>query len=173
MSKWGFNWLFDEPRINYVGLRADILNYRLNKPAMILLYEIDDTRLSIGKLVKLLDSFHISYIVSNSLHGVHIIGLTPFSSFEEYGRAFDKLQFYFPELYCGGTLRLNSKNGEKQYVIWANYNYPVLKRLLSVISEHIGEVKDSMDEFCRDTNKKIPIADYGFKVRLERYNKIA
>ena len=121
-----------------IGLRNIITDGKQWK--YLLFYDVDNqSEENIVFLTNAFNSFEVSFIIYKTKHGMHAIGLTPIG-IKEYGIMFNDLQKVIPEYYSGQTIRLSRKEGENQELIGYNFDYPMLKNLISIYQKRFPQL---------------------------------
>lgn len=114
----------------FIGLR-NIVTYD-KKWSRLIFYEIDGHDEHKMFMVKgIFYRMPISWVMYKTLHGYHVVGLTPITASQE-GVWHDKLQSIVPEYFSGHTIRLSLKSNEEQELVDYSFNYPYLERLASI-----------------------------------------
>lgn len=130
-----------------------------------LFYDFDNLHLSyndIDWIVKLMKAREISFILRKSLHGYHLIGLTPLDSYK-WGLLFSMFQSTYPTYHDGQALRITKKEIGEFIIIADNYDYPFVTNLAKLFSSGYAEAFVNPDNNIKDqwyvllyytTNKK-------------------
>lgn len=91
-----------------------------------LFYDFDGLELSyndIDWIVKLMKAREISFILRKSLHGYHLIGLTPMDSYK-WGLLFSIFQNTYPTYHDGQAIRITQKEVGEFITVAENFDYP-------------------------------------------------
>ena len=152
-----------EPKLRKViGLRNIVtIKDPLPRWDYLLFYDKDDaTPEDIYNIIKYLNlgTMNMSYIIYRTKGGIHVIGLTPMNA-ENWGIAFQHLQYLTPEYYSGQTIRVSRKQNETQSLIYYNLNYPVIYRLYLMYQKRFPELQPSYEEKFL----------YNYKLVFEKY----
>src|SRR2546428_6310143 len=99
----------------------------------IILYDFDgnfdETKPSIVNLHE-----NTSYLIYNTKHGHHLVGLTPLSTVT-WALLFDSLEKEFGSFYAGGVIRVIRKHDEVQKLVKYSLDKPVIPRLYKLYSK--------------------------------------
>lgn len=157
----------NKPRMKkIIGLRNIVTTK--DKWSYLLFYDMDNpSEGDIRGIIEYLESWRISYIIYETKHGIHVVGLSPMCS-ADWGLMFEFFQEQFPEYYSGQTIRLSLKEGEKQSLVFYNLNYPVLYNLYKIYSKrfprleeyYMHKLADTMDDFCIDNTHHLVFEKY-------------
>ena len=113
-----------------IGLRNIVTDGKEWK--YLLFYDVDNqSEENIKVVIGAFNSFRISFIVYKTKHGIHGVGFTPLS-ITRHAVMFHELQNLIPEYYSGQTIRLSRRENETQELLGFNFDYPILKNLLSI-----------------------------------------
>jgi len=106
----------------------------------LLFYDVDNQSEETKKLLsEVMNKAEISFIIYTTKHGIHVVGLTPMNLLE-YATYFAQLNDLIPEYYSGQTIRLSRKEGENQELLGFNFDYPMLKNVVSIYQKRFPEL---------------------------------
>ncbi len=128
--------------IKRLGLRNIVSNG--TEWRYLLFYEVDNpSKYDITEIINFLEEQRLSYLMYETKGGIHIVGLTPLT-LTEYAIIFSALQTLVPEYMSGQTIRLSRKEGERQSLVFHNFDYPIIPNLLQIYVSRFfanGELK--------------------------------
>lgn len=110
-----------------------------------LFYDFDGIKLSnseIDWIVRFMRTHKMSFILRQTEHGYHLIGLTPVSSFN-WGLCFQELQTTFPTYHDGQAIRITKKMQDEFIIIAEDYSFPFVGNLLRLFKNF--KMKDVID----------------------------
>lgn len=102
-----------------------------------LFYDFDGIHLSyndVDWIVKLMKAREISFILRKSLHGYHLIGLTPLDS-SKWGLLFSIFQNTYPTYHDGQAIRITKKEVGEFIIVAENYDFPFAGNLLKLFKK--------------------------------------
>lgn len=126
-----------------------------------LFYDFDGIKLSsqdIHDIVALMKACRSSFILRETAHGYHLIGLTPLSSYH-WGYYFDRLQELYPTYHDGQAIRITKKMQDEFIIVAENYNFPYVLNLANLFMQKHWENEHAIKEqwyvlLYYTTNKK-------------------
>lgn len=133
-----------------IGLRNIVTTK--DKWSYLLFYDLDNpSELDIHNLIGELEEMQTSYIMYETKHGVHAVGLTPMDSYD-WGLYFSILQYEIPEYYSGQTIRVSLKEGESRSLIFWNLEHPVIWRLFKMYEKRFPQLKNHSMDYQEEIN---------------------
>lgn len=124
-----------------IGLRNIVTDGKEWK--YLLFYDVDnqseENKKSLGETM---NTAEISFITYTTKHGIHAVGLTPMNLLE-YATYFERLNNLIPEYYSGQTIRMSRRENETQELLSFNFDYPMLKNLLSIYQKRFTSLQTS------------------------------
>lgn len=100
--------------------------------------KLEDNDLS--RIDYIMKTYNISYLIYETKHGSHIIGLTPMDIIT-YAHVFDYLKSIFQEYYAGQTIRLSRKPDETQKFIRLENRSEIIPNLYNLYADRFNYQK--------------------------------
>lgn len=100
-----------------------------------LFYDFDGIKLNekqIKAIVDYMKDCNQSFILRHTMHGYHLIGLTPNKSMSYTGMMFDAFQKSFPTYHDGQAIRITKKMQDEFIIVAENYSFPVVVKLANL-----------------------------------------
>jgi len=147
-----------------VGMRVETTNGTEFK--YLLLYDIDRKgEAELAYLIDLLKDFQTSYLIIETLNGMHVVGLTPLD-FEQWSAMLTILKREIPEYYSGIIIRVSRKEGETQKLLFHNFDYPIIPNLIEIYAKRLFQ--DTSIEFYESFQKQF-ITKEKWRLVFEKY----
>lgn len=130
-----------------------------------LFYDFDGIKLTsqdVTDIVSFMKACRSSFILRQTAHGYHLIGLTPLSSYH-WGYYFDRLQELYPTYHDGQAIRITKKMQSEFITMAENYSFPFVVNLAKLFTPLDKEVINDIPHAIKDqwyvllyytTNKK-------------------
>lgn len=152
-----------------VGMRCETTNGDTFK--YLLLYDVDYTNDDWENynrnqsLMEILHDFQTSYLVYETLNGLHVVGLTPLD-FEQWSSMLTILKREIPEYYSGIIIRVSRKEGETQKLLSWNFDYPIIPNLIEIYAKRLFQ--GTPIEFYESFQKQFIVNDK-WRLVFEKY----
>lgn len=102
-----------------------------------LFYDFDGIKLTsqdVTDIVSFMKACRSSFILRQTAHGYHLIGLTPLSSYH-WGYYFDRLQELYPTYHDGQAIRITKKMQSEFIIVAEDYSFPYVMHLADLFSK--------------------------------------
>jgi hypothetical protein len=107
-----------------------------------LFYDFDGIKLSpndINWIVSFMKERAMSFILRKTMHGYHLIGLTPVDSYV-WGCSFSIMQATYPTYHDGQAIRITKKEAGEFIILAQNYDFPYVEKLAKLFSHSYSRV---------------------------------